>query len=98
MMEGVGGGVGGVGGYIDPELMKPVKELKEKWKLLPAFLQVRVAAIRRRRLPFPRARLAEQQEQPRLSLLSTHHSAHCCLFRFAHPPPLRSPPTRRAAS
>ena len=27
--------------YLDPELTKPVKELKEKWKLLPAFLQAR---------------------------------------------------------
>ncbi len=26
---------------IDPELLRPVKDLKEKWKLLPCFLQSR---------------------------------------------------------
>jgi hypothetical protein len=35
-----------MGDYLDPELTKPVKELKEKWKLLPAFLQVRAHRTR----------------------------------------------------
>jgi hypothetical protein len=39
---------GGVGAYLDPELLRPVKDLKEKWTLLPSFLEVRRAAARGR--------------------------------------------------
>lgn len=27
-------------GSVDPDLTKPISDIREKWKLLPAFLQV----------------------------------------------------------
>jgi hypothetical protein len=37
-----GEGSNPVDGYDEGELTKPIKELSDKWKLLPAFLQVRL--------------------------------------------------------
>lgn len=53
-MRGGGSGGGGGGGgaipaaaehLLDEDLTKPIKDLADKWKLLPAFLQVRDDAV-----------------------------------------------------
>lgn len=66
-----------MGDYLDPELTKPVKELKEKWKLLPAFLQVR---LQRR----ARARLSRSEAHPTNELPApTRAHARRLPFRLA---------------
>ena len=49
-----------MGDFLDPELTKPVKELKEKWKLLPVRLRA----------------LALSSRGPAHSLTTTHAHTH----------------------